>query len=424
MRTIRELETNLKQYAPPYYEALPFVPVIAKGEWIYARVKNENGKESFRSLLDFHGNFSAIGLGHNHREIVELKIKRLQKNKPALISVGEAIIGEFIEFAEKLTALSGMDMVVAKNAGTEVFDSAFKAARLWGYKVKGVPRSEAEIIVARDNFHGRSFIATAASTSAIRREGFGPFIPSLIEVPFGDAKALEQKLHRNTVAVILEPIQAEAGVIVPPSGYLRQVRKLCNEKHVLFILDEIQTGMGRTGKLFCWQHEGEEARPDCLMLGKLLGGGSNIISALLLKKEIGELLKLGMEGSTFGGNDEACAVASKTLDILCRRGFLERVNLLGEEFMEGLRAISSPLIKEVRGRGLLVAIELVPEAGGAKRIQAALLQRGDIVSLARGEHVIGFSPPLTIRKRNLLRFGLNRIEKALKEIEGSTAKWE
>ena len=425
MGKLAEVAGKLRKYAAPNYNPLPFDALWAKGEWIHAVLKDRAGNEKpWELLLDLHGNYSAIGLGHNHPEIVELKTKRLQENRPALITPSEGMQNEFAELAEKITRISGMEMVLPKNVGTEAFDSAVKAARLWGYQIKGIARKKAEIIVAKNNFHGRSLAATAASTTKVRRKWFWPFGPSraFVKVPFGDVKVIAEEITQHTAAIILEPIQAEAGVIVPAEGYLSEVRRICTENNILFILDEVQTGIGRTGKMFAWQYEGESARPDGMMLGKNLGGGANIISMLLLKREVLELFQLGMEGSTFGGNAEACAVASKTIDILSEPGFMERVERLGESFIEGLRAINSPLIKEIRGRGLLVAMELVPEAGGARRVQEALLHEGGIISIARHENTIGFSPPLVINEHNLLVFGVQRIAKALKTLESQKGR--
>ena len=421
MDNLTYAEGQIKAHMAPYYEGLPFMPFIAKGEWIHASVRERNGAIGYRALLDWHGNFSAIGLGHNHAELVELEIERLLQNRPALVSPAFGKTSELAEFLEKITVLSGMEMAILKNAGTEAFDSAVKMARLWGARVKGISGGDAEIITCLENFHGRSLGAVMASSSEHRREGYEPLERwwEFRKVPFGDIIAMERAITGTTCAVILEPIQAEAGVYVPPAGYLAQVRQLCRKNNILFILDEVQTGMGRTGKLFSWQYEGEEAKPDGMMLGKLLGGGLEVLSVLLLKQEIAELLTLGKEGSTFGGNAKACAIASKTLDILCRRDFLPRVERLGEEFMARIRAINSPLIKEVRGKGLLTGVEFIPEAGGAKFLQRELFYRAGILAIAREPHTLGFSPPLTISEYNLLKFGMSCFEKFLREMESA-----
>jgi len=420
MSRLEYAEAQIKTHMAPYYDPLPFTPIKAKGEWIYAQIRERNGEIDLRRmLLDWHGNFSAIGLGHNHEELVKLEIERLLENRPALISPAFGKTTELAEFLEKISALSGMEMAAPKNAGTEAFDSAVKTARLWGHEVKKIAEGKAKIVVAHDNFHGRSVVATMASTTAKRKEGFGLWEMDrrLKKVPFGDIQALEAAFVPTVAAVILEPIQAEAGVYVPPAGYLTQVRDLCRKNNILFILDEVQSGMGRTGKFFAWQYEGEAARPDGMMLGKLLGGGMEVASVLLLKKEIAELLTPGKEGSTFGGNAKACAIASKTLDILCRPGFLERVERLGEEFMARLKALKSPLIKEVRGKGLLIGVEFIPEAGGAEFLQRELFYRTEILAIARLPHTLGFSPPLTISEHHLLKFGMSRFETFLREME-------
>jgi len=408
--TVRE---KLEKYSPPNYAPLSFVPDMAEREWIEGVVENADGNDERVRILDFHSNYSASNLGHNHPDIVALKIERFIKKRPALVSRAAGMLAEFGELTEKIAELSGMDMVIPKNAGTEGFDVAVKTCRRWGYEVKGIKKDKAEIIVCINNFHGRSLAAIEASTDEESRAGFGPFGPekAFIKIPFADTKALEEEITKNTAAFIVEPIQAEAGVIVPRDGYLLEAKRVCRENNVLFVLDEVQTGLGRTGKLFAWQHEGEEARPDGMILGKALGGGANIISMFISSRKVMERLRLGTEGSTFGGNPEACAVAIKALDLLSDPILLERVSSLGREFMEKLKAIESPFIREVRGRGLLIAVELTKEAGGTKHIWEELFKEG-ILAVKR-ENAIGFSPPLIIGEDNILIHGFEKIKKVL-----------
>ena len=414
MSKVSEVREKLYRYVAPNYAPLPFVPRVARGEWIYGLVEGNDGSDIWRAVLDLHSNYSAMGLGHNPPELVDLKIKRLKENRPVFISRGAGIIEELVALGERISQLSGMDMILPKNVGTEGFDLALKAARLWGYKVKGIEENRAEVIVANGNFHGRSLAATMASSDPRVKERFGPFGAewAFRKILFGDLKALENAINKNTAALIVEPIQAEAGVILPPDGYIRKARRICGKNNALFILDEVQTGLGRTGELFCWQHDGLEAMPDGMILGKELGGGMNKESMFVASKEILELLSEGTEGSTFGGDPEGCAVALRALDIVSEPSFLMRVEALGEEFIQKLRTIESPLIVEVRGRGLLIAIELAPEVN-VRRAWEELFRAG-ILTIKR-HNAIGFSPPLNINEHNLLVYGFGKIKKVFEE---------
>lgn len=411
MSKVQEVRERLYRYVAPNYAPLLFVPKAAKGEWVYGLAEERDGKDGFRAILDLHSNYSALSLGHNHPDIVALTIKRLEENRPALFSRGAGMLEELADLGEKICRLSGMEMIIPKNAGVEGFEVAVKAARRWGYEVKGIPDDQAEIIVCEKNFHGRSLAATAASSDPAVREGFGPFGPewAFRKIPFGDLEALEKAINKNTAAFITEPIQAEAGVIIPESEYLPSAGRICSKNNVLFILDEVQTGLGRTGKLFAWQHYG--FRPDGMILGKAIGGGLNVASVFVALRAVLELLTEGTEGSTFGGNPQACAAAAKTLDILSMPGVLTRVRVLGEEFIRKLKTIESPLIKEVRGKGLLVAVELTAEAGGTRRVWEELFREG-VLAIKRHD-AIGFSPPLIINEHNLLVYAFERIKKVL-----------
>jgi ornithine--oxo-acid transaminase len=314
-------------------------------------------------------------------------------------------------FYEEIAALTGSHKVLPMNSGAEAVESAIKSVRKWGYEVKGVPDGQAEIIVCADNFHGRTLGIVGFSTDPAARDHFGPFAPGFRIIPFGDAAALEQAITANTVAFLVEPIQGEAGVIIPPSGYLASVREICTARNVMLILDEIQTGLGRTGKLLAEQHDGIEA--DVTLLGKALSGGFYPVSAVLSNTEVLGTLKPGQHGSTFGGNPLACAVARAALRVLVEEGMIENAAAQGERFLAGLKNIRANLIREVRGKGLMLAVELHPEAGGARRYCEALQKRG-ILAKDTHVHTIRIAPPLVIMG-DQVDWALERIEATLKQ---------
>ena len=279
------------------------------------------------------------------------------------------------------------------NSGAEAVESAIKTVRKWGYEVKGVPEGKAEIIVCADNFHGRTLGIVGFSTDPATREHFGPFAPGFRIIPFGDAAALEEAITPNTVAFLVEPIQGEAGVIIPPAGYFTGARELCTAHEVMLVLDEIQTGLGRTGKLLAEQHEGIEA--DVTLLGKALSGGFYPVSAVLSNNEVLGTLKPGQHGSTFGGNPLACAVARAALKVLIEEGMIENAAHVGERLKGGLAALGSAAVREVRGRGLMIAVELHPDAGGARAVCEGLQRRGFLCKETH-EHTIRVCPPLIL----------------------------
>jgi ornithine--oxo-acid transaminase len=279
------------------------------------------------------------------------------------------------------------------NSGAEAVETALKVSRKWGYQVKGVPEGQAEIIVCAGNFHGRTLAIVGFSTDPTSYADFGPFAPGFRTVPFGDAEALEAAITPNTVAFLVEPIQGEAGVIIPPAGYLKRARELCTRHNVILILDEIQTGLGRTGALLAEEHEGIEA--DLTLVGKALGGGFYPISAVLSNSEVMGVLKPGEHGSTFGGNPLACAVARAALKVLVEEGMIENAAAMGERLMQRLRQIPSNVVREVRGRGLLIAVELHEDAGGARRYCERLAERG-LLCKETHDHIIRIAPPLII----------------------------
>jgi ornithine--oxo-acid transaminase len=301
-------------------------------------------------------------------------------------------------------------MALPMNSGAEAVESCIKAVRKWGYQALGVPEGQAEIIVCANNFHGRTITIIGFSTEQQYRDGYAPFTPGFKIIPFGDAQALEDAITPNTVAFMVEPIQGEAGIIVPPVGYLKQVREICTRRNIAMMTDEIQTGLGRTGKLLAEEHEGVEA--DLTMIGKALSGGFYPISAVLSNKDVLGVFQPGDHGSTFGGNPLACAVARMAMKVLVEEGMIENAAKMGDYLMAGLRSMHSPCVKEIRGKGLLIGVELHPEAGGARRFCEALMQRG-LLCKETHSHVIRFAPPLVV-KQDELDWALEQIDAVLK----------
>ena len=378
------------QYNAHNYHPLDVVIESAEGAW----VTDVDGKQ----YLDFLSAYSAVNQGHNHPRIVKAMIDQL--GKVALTS--RAFRNNQLPLlAKELCELTGYEMMLPMNSGAEAVETAIKAARKWGYTVKGVPNGEhgqAEVIACADNFHGRTIMITGMSTEPQYRFGFGPFPAGFKTIPYGDAQALAEAITPNTVAFLVEPIQGEAGVHIPPEGYLRDVAAICKRNNVLFIADEIQSGLGRAGKLFAHQWEG--VRADVVIIGKALSGGLYPVSAVLASKEILGVFKPGDHGSTFGGNPLACAVAREALKVLVDEDLFERSRELGEYFKGRLQRLESSHIKEVRGRGLFIGVELYPEAGGARRFCEVLKDRG-LLCKETHQHVIRFAPPLVIKKEDL-----------------------
>ncbi|CAO3450253.1 Ornithine aminotransferase (EC 2.6.1.13) [Azospirillum argentinense] len=367
----------------------PLDVVLARGEGVY--VWDTEGNR----YLDCLSAYSAVNQGHCHPKILEAMVSQASK----LTLTSRAFRNDQLAlFYEELAALTGSHKILPMNSGAEAVESAIKTVRKWGYEVRGVPENQAEIIVCSDNFHGRTISIVSFSTDPDARGGFGPFTPGFRTVPFGDAAALEAALTPNTVAVLLEPIQGEAGVVIPPAGYLRRVRDLCTERNVVMILDEIQTGLGRTGKLLAEEHEGVEA--DVTLIGKALSGGFYPVSAVLSNSEVLGVLKPGQHGSTFGGNPLACAVARAAMRVLVEEGMIDNAAAQGAYFLEQLGAIRSNVIREARGRGLMLAVELHPEAGGARRYCEALRARG-VLAKDTHDHTIRIAPPLVITREQV-----------------------
>jgi ornithine--oxo-acid transaminase len=369
------------------YHPLDVVIQRAEGVWVY----DVDGKR----YLDCLSAYSAVNQGHVHPQILNALIE--QAGKVTLTS--RAFRNDQLPLLYKeLSEMTGYEMSLPMNSGAEAVETALKLARKWAYQVKGVPRHQAEIITAAGNFHGRTITLVSFSTEPSYREDFGPFTPGFIIVPYGNAEAVEKAITTNTAAVMLEPIQGEGGVIIPPAGYLKQVAEICRRNNVLFLADEIQTGLGRTGKLFASLYEG--VRPDVTIIGKAMAGGFYPVSAVLADKALLGLFRPGEHGSTFGGNPLAAAVARAALKVIRDENLPERSRTLGEYFMEQLAEIPSPHVKEVRGKGLLIGVELKPEASGARRFCEALQQKG-ILAKETHDNVIRFAPPLIIEKETI-----------------------
>ena len=362
----------------------PLDVVLARGEGVY--VWDVEG----RRYLDCLSAYSAVNQGHRHPKILQALIDQASR----LTLTSRAFRNDQLaSFYQEICALTGAHKVLPMNSGAEAVETAIKLARKWGYQVKGVAADKAEIIVCANNFHGRTVTIVGFSSDPGSRDGFGPFTPGFVTVPFGDAAALEAAIGPNTVGFLVEPIQGEAGVIVPPPGYLKKARALCTKHNVLFILDEIQTGLGRTGKLLAEEHDGIEA--DLTLLGKALSGGFYPVSAVLSNNEVMSVLHPGEHGSTFGGNPLACAVARTALRVLVEEGMIENAARVGARLKAKLLDIRSNQIKEVRGHGLLIGVELVPEAGGARAICEQLMTRG-LLCKETHDHTIRISPPLIL----------------------------
>ena len=384
------------------YNYEPIGVVLSRGEGIW--VWDIDGNR----YLDCLSAYSAVNQGHCHPKILAAMMEQASK----LTLTSRAFHNDQLApFYEEIAALTGSHKVLPMNSGAEAVESAIKSVRKWGYEVKGVPEGQAEIIVCADNFHGRTLGIVGFSTDPAARDNFGPFAPGFRIISFGDSEALEEAITPNTVAFLVEPIQGEAGVIIPPPGYLARVREICTGRNVMLILDEIQTGLGRTGKLLAEQHDGIEA--DVTLLGKALSGGFYPVSAVLSNTEVLGTLKPGQHGSTFGGNPLACAVARAALRVLVEEGMIENAAVQGERFLAGLKSIRANIIREVRGRGLMMAVELHPEAGGARRYCLALQTRG-ILAKDTHVHTIRIAPPLVITS-DQVDWALERIEATLKQ---------
>lgn len=382
--SVEEVLALEAKYGASNYKPIDVVLARGEGVWVWDTDGNK--------YLDCLSAYSAVNQGHCHPKIREAMFE--QANRLTLTS--RAFRNDQLAlFYQEICELTNSHKVLPMNSGAEAVETAIKCVRKWGYEVKGVEANKAEIIVCENNFHGRTIGIIGFSSDEDARKNFGPFAPGFKIIPYGDAEAFEAAITANTVGFLVEPIQGEAGVIIPPDGYLQSVRKMCTEHNVILILDEIQTGLGRTGKLLAEEHEGIEA--DLTLIGKALSGGFYPVSAVLSNSEVLGVLQPGQHGSTFGGNPMACAVARASLRVLMEENMIENSAIMGDRLLEGLKSIRNNLIKDVRGRGLMVAIEFQPEAGGARTFSEKLRNVG---ILCKETHVdtLRFAPPLIIDK--------------------------
>ncbi len=387
-------------YGAHNYKPLDVVLTRGQGIWVWDVDGNK--------YMDCLSAYSAVNQGHCHPRIMATLQEQAQKITLTSRAFRNDQLGLFYK---ELCDLTRSHKVLPMNSGAEAVETVIKAVRKWAYQVKGVPRNAAEIVVCANNFHGRTITIVGFSTDEHYREGFGPFTPGFKVVPFGDAAALEKAITPNTAGFLVEPIQGEAGVLVPPPGYLAETQKICARNRVLFVLDEIQTGLGRTGKLLAEEHDSVEA--DLTIIGKALSGGFYPVSAVLSNTEVLGVLRPGEHGSTFGGNPLACAVARTALKVLVEEGMIENAAKMGEYFMAQLKQIKSPVIREIRGKGLMIGVELIPEAGGARRYCEKLMARGMLCKETH-EDTVRFAPPLIIGKEEI-DWALERIEAVFTE---------
>jgi ornithine--oxo-acid transaminase len=397
--TAMELE---RRYSAHNYEPLPVVLARGEGAFLW--------DVSGRRYIDMMSAYSAASHGHAHPRILAVLSAQAQRLAVPSRAYFNDRLGPFLA---ELTRVTGFDAALPMNTGAEAVETAIKAARRWGYLVKGVPRDRAEVIVFDGNFHGRTTTIISFSSEADYRDGFGPFTPGFRSVPFGDLAALERAITPYTAAVLVEPIQGEAGIIVPPAGWLAGVRRLCDTHDILMIVDEVQSGLGRTGAWFAFEHEG--VRPDALVLGKALGGGVLPVSAFVGRREVMDVFTPGSHGSTFGGNALAAAVGLEALHVIADEGLVERSRELGAYMLERLRAIPSPVLREVRGRGLWAGAEVDPRFATARAVCERLLEKG-VLSKETHHTVVRLAPPLVIARHDL-DAALDRFAETLREFE-------
>jgi ornithine--oxo-acid transaminase len=380
------------------YQPLDVVLSRGEGVWVYDVDGNK--------YLDCLSAYSALNQGHVHPKIQEAMIQQASR----ITLTSRAFRNDQLPLLYRdLSELTGYETALPMNSGAEAVETAIKLARKWAYVVKGIPRYQAEIITFSGNFHGRTVSLISFSTELLYKEDFGPYTPGFLSVPYGNLEAIEQTISANTAAILVEPIQGEAGVIVPPPGFLKRLSQLCKKNNILLLADEIQTGLGRTGKLFACEHE--DVRPDVMIIGKALSGGFYPVSAILADKPLMDLFGPGEHGSTFGGNPLGAAIARAALSVIVEEKLVERASRMGDYLMDQLSEIPSRHIKEVRGKGLLIGVELKPEAGGARRFCEALKQEG-ILAKETHQNVIRFAPPLIIDKATL-DWAIPRIREVL-----------
>jgi len=386
-----------RTYGAHNYHPLPVVISKAKGVWIW----DVDGKK----YIDMLSSYSAINQGHLHEKIVAAAVDQLGR-----VSLSSRAFSNdrMAPFLKKLCELSGMEMALPMNTGAEAVETALKLARRWGYRKKGVPENQAEIMVCENNFHGRTTTIISFSSDPGSKDGFGPFTPGFVTIPYNDLQAVEKAANERTVAMMVEPIQGEAGINVPSEGYLKGLRKICDEKGILLVIDEIQTGFGRTGKMFAFEHEG--IKPDVLCVGKALGGGLYPVSAALSSREIMSVFTPGSHGSTFGGNPLGSAIASAALDVLVDENLCERSVEMGAYFVKKLKELNCPRIKEIRAKGLLIGAEFHLGPGETVRPVCEKLMENGVLAKDTHEKTIRFAPPLVISKEEI-DWAMERIGK-------------
>ncbi len=391
-----ELETK---WGAHNYHPLPVVISRAKGVWVW----DVEGKK----YIDMLSSYSAVSQGHLHPYIVSKVTEQLN----TLTLTSRAFYNDRLgPFLKHLCQVAGMEMALPMNTGAEAVETAIKLARKWSYENRNIPHEKGEIIICENNFHGRTTTIIGFSSDKTTREGFGPFTPGFVTIPFNDIESFEKAINDNTIGILVEPIQAEAGILIPDEGYLTNLRKICTEKGILLILDEIQTGLARTGKMFAFQHE--SIKPDILCVGKALGGGVIPVSAALSSRDIMGAFTPGTHGSTFGGNPLACAVGDAALDVLVNERLDENAEKMGKYFLEQIETIESDKIKEIRGKGLLIGVEINLEPDETVRPFCEELLNLGVLAKDTHEKTIRFAPPLVITEDEI-NWAMERIRKIL-----------
>jgi ornithine--oxo-acid transaminase len=398
MASTKEILEQTERFGARNYHPLPIVISKAEGVW----VEDPEGNR----YMDMLSAYSALNQGHRHPRIIQALKDQADRCTLTSRAFHNDQLGPLYQDVAELT---GMDLVLPMNSGAEAVETAVKAARKWGYTVKGIPADRAEIIVCNDNFHGRTTTVISFSSEPSYREGFGPFTPGFVLIPYGDAAALEQAITQSTCAFLVEPIQGEAGVVVPPVGYLTRCRQICDAENVLLMVDEIQTGFGRTGEMFCVDHD--RVKPDVIILGKAMSGGTLPVSVVASRREVLGVFNPGEHGSTFGGSPLACAVARESIAVIRDEQLPRRSAELGAYFEAALRDLGSPHVKEIRGKGLFIGVVLTDEAGPARPFCERLREQG-LLCKETHESVIRFAPPLVITKEEI-DWALERIRKVL-----------
>ncbi len=393
----KELEFSARNYHP-----LPVVIKKGKGVWLWDTDGNK--------YLDMMSAYSAVSHGHAHPELIKI----LQQQSESLAITSRAFYTNTLgPFLEKLTNISGLEIALPMNTGAEAVETAIKAARRWAYRTKKIEANKAEIIVVEGNFHGRTTTILSFSTDNESKEDFGPYTPGFVTVKYNSINSLKNAITDNTAALLVEPIQGEAGIIIPDTNWLPEVRKICTENNVLLILDEIQSGLGRTGRMFAFEHS--SIKPDGLILGKALGGGLLPISCFLSTSEVMQWFTPGSHGSTFGGYPLAAAVGKRALEVIEEEELVENSNRQGSYFLKELKKIESPILKQIRGKGLWIGVEIDTKIINGRNMCKHLLKKG-ILSKETHASTIRFAPPLSIKKKEI-DWAINTIKEALKEIE-------